>query len=475
MVRSRKQGLGRCKQSRAHTKACLTHADCLRQALEWFTRNNSFTNLALHGNVGWTAVQLIALAVLWVWSDQRTLSGAFTQACCLAEKVCGTVAVTTYPGFTGALRKYTRQLLPQLESQLHRLMEQSAGPHWRVGRWLALAVDGSRVTTPRTRSNEAAFATKNYGLGARTKTRTRWKNKKRRSKKLSEPVKPQIWLTLIWHIGLKMPWCWKTGPSTSSERQHLQEMLQSRVFPSQTLFCGDAGFVGYDFWKAILEGGHSFLIRVGGNVRLLRNVGATRQRNGLVYLWPDAAMRKQHPPLVLRLLEFQGPRGKVYLVTNILSERELSAKQARELYRLRWGVELQFRTLKQTFSRSKLRSRTAENALVELDWSLVGLWLIQLYAVQEQIKLDSPPEQSSVALALDVIQDAMRNWSSVIRSPNELRRRLGGAIKDGYQRNGTKQARYRPESKDKPSATKPILIQASSQQRNAYQTLRLAA
>ena len=38
--------------------------------------------------------------------------------------------------------------------------------------------------------------------------------------------------------------------------------------------------------------------------------------------------------------------------------------------------------------------------MVELDWSLVGLWLIQLFAVKEQIKTDSPPEQSSVALAL---------------------------------------------------------------------------
>jgi len=447
----------------------------LRQALEWFTRSHSFTNLALHGNVGWTGVQLMALAVLWVWSDQRTLTGAFTRACSLAEEFCGKLAVTTYPGFMGALRKYTEQLLPQLESQLHRLMERSAGPHWRIGQWLALAVDGSRVTTPRTQSNEAAFATKNYGFGAKAKTRKRWKNKKRRSKKLSQPVKPQIWLTLIWHIGLKMPWCWKTGPSTSSERQHLQEMLESRVFPEDTLFCGDAGFIGYNFWKAILDRGHSFLVRVGGNVRLLRDLGVARQRNGLVYLWPEAAMRKQQPPLVLRLLEFQGPRGKIYLVTNLLSERALSVKQAGQLYQLRWGIELQFRTLKQTFGRGKLRSRTAENARVELDWSLVGLWFIQLYAVQEQIQLDSPPEQTSVALALDIIQDAMRNWSTVIRSPQELRRRLSEALKDNYQRTGSKQARYRPESKDKPSATRPILIQASRNQRYAYQALRLAA
>jgi hypothetical protein len=62
-----------------------------------------------------------------------------------------------------------------------------------------------------------------------------------------------MWLTLIWHMGLKMPWCWKAGPSTSSERNHLLELLPTANFPAQTLFCADAGFVGYEFWKAILD------------------------------------------------------------------------------------------------------------------------------------------------------------------------------------------------------------------------------
>jgi hypothetical protein len=177
MARPQRWEGSKCKQSAAHPKKAVTHADGLRQALEWFVRDNSFANLSLHGNVGWTAVQLVALAVLWVWSDQRTLTGAFTHARRLAEDLFGTVAVTTYQGLGGALRRYTEQLLPPVEARLHWLMEQSAGRHWRVGKWLALAVDGSRVTTPRTTSNEQAFAIKNYGSGARTKSRTKWKNK----------------------------------------------------------------------------------------------------------------------------------------------------------------------------------------------------------------------------------------------------------------------------------------------------------
>ena len=178
---------------------------------------------------------------------------------------------------------------------------------------------------------------------------------------------------------------------------------------------------------------------------------------------------------MLRLLEFQGPRGKIYLVTNVLSERDLSLKQAGQLYRLRWGIELQFRTLKQTFRRSKLRSRTADNALVELDWSLVGLSLVQLFAVKEQILIDSPPEQSSVALALSAVQDAMRNWSRATADPQLLARRLRAARKDSYQRTRSKRARYRPKCKEPPTATQPIIHQATARQRRAYQALSTAA
>lgn len=452
----------------------VTHADLLRQTLEWFSKGDSFANLRLHGNVSWTVTQLVVLAVMWVWSDKKQLTTAFVEARGLATVIFQSVAVSSYQGLLGALRRYSEALLPQLWSHLQQLMKRSAGEHWRIGRWLPLAVDGSRITTPQTVSNEQAFSAKTYGKSRKAKARTKWKNKKRRSKKVPAAVKPQMWLTLVWHMGLKMPWCWKSGPSTSSERGHLLDLLLTLVFPVDTLFCGDAGFVGHDFWKAILDHGHNFLMRVGGNVRLLRELGDARARNGIVYLWPRKIMDKKLPPLALRLIEFQGARGKVYLVTNILSERDLSDRQAQKLYRLRWGVELQFRAFKQTFGRRVLRSRTAENARVELEWSLVGLWMIQLYAVKEQIRIDSPPEQSSVALAVNIVQEIMRDPYCPISDPDELRKRLGAATKDKYQRTKSKRGRYRPPSKDKPSATKPIITKATREQKTNFRNLGIA-
>ncbi len=42
-------------------------------------------------------------------------------------------------------------------------------------------------------------------------------------------------------------------------------------------------------------------MRVGSNVKLLKKLGYARERDGLVYLWPDRAAQKHLPPLVLRL------------------------------------------------------------------------------------------------------------------------------------------------------------------------------
>jgi hypothetical protein len=138
-------------------------------------------------------------------------------------------------------------------------------------------------------------------------------------------------------------------------------------------------------------------------------------------------------------------------------------------------VELQFRAVKQTFGRRKLRSRTAKHALVELDWAMMGLWLIQLLAVKEQLQFDSPPGNSSVAGALRVIQTAMRWSNAAVPRDSTLSKQLCRAVKDNYRRNGSKKARYRPEYKDKPCRSGPKIKIATAAQQDAFRRLRNTA
>src|SRR5207244_10501157 len=134
---------------------------------------------------------------------------------------------------------------------------------------------GRRTSTPRTKDNEKAFAAPHFGSGKTARNRKKKKKGKGVRRKIAkpQPVTPQIWITLLWHMGLQMPWSWKTGPSYAAERDHFREMLREQKFPKNTLFCCDAGFTGYEFWKAIIDANYQFLIRVGANVTLLRQLG----------------------------------------------------------------------------------------------------------------------------------------------------------------------------------------------------------
>lgn len=435
----------------------------LRAAVAWAVDRQIFAHLKVHGNTGWQAADLILLAVLWVWSNDTTLTGAFFESQRWSLDVLGRAAVGTYQGFLKALVTWTSSWLPLLWDHLQRLMEEHGGDHWRVGRWVALAVDGSRVSVPRTKDNEKAFCAPHFGNSRKARSRRKKKTKgkrQRRQAKQPQPVKPQIWVTLLWHMGLQMPWSWKTGPSYAAERDHFREMLQEQKFPQGTLFCADAGFTGYDLWQAISQAGHAFLIRVGANVTLLRRLGYVRERAGTVYCWPEAAARKGQPPLVLRHVQVRVGSRVMHLVTNVLDEAALTDTEAVRLYQLRWGIELQFRTVKQTFGRRKLRSRTPARAYVELDWSLVGLWLIQLFAVKEQMEIGEIPEHCSVALAIQVVRETLRRWWE--RPDVSFAAKLQGATKERYTHHSSRKARYRPNYKDKPAAGKPVLRRATA-------------
>jgi hypothetical protein len=431
----------------------------LRAAVTWAVERQIFAHLKFHGNTTWQVVDLILLTIVWVWSNDATLTGSFAEAQRWSLDVLGRAAVGSYQGLMKALATWTASWLPLLWDRLHRLMEEQGGKHWRVGLWLALAVDGSRVSVPRTQENENAFCAPNFGKGMTARYRKKKRHRTRRQAKPPQPVKPQIWITLLWHMGLQMPWSWKTGPSYAAERDHFREMLSAQQFPKNTLFCGDAGFVGYALWKAMSDAGHSFLVRVGANVTLLRKLGYVHERAGIVYCWPNTAVRRGQPPLVLRHLQLRVGKRLMHLVTNVLDEKALTNDEAVRLYQLRWGIELQFRTVKQTFGRRKLRSRTPERASVELDWALLGLWLIQLFAVKEQLEIGEIPEHCSVALAIQVVRETFRRWWE--RPDEPFASKLQAATKESYTRHGSKKARYCPNFKDKPSAGRPVIRTAT--------------
>src|SRR5271154_3814231 len=105
----------------------------LSEAVAWAVDQRIFDHSEIHGNTSWRIADLILLAVVWVWSNDATLTGAFAEAHRWSLDVLGRAAVDTYRGLLDALTTWTASWLPPLFDHLHRLMEQHGDSHWRVG------------------------------------------------------------------------------------------------------------------------------------------------------------------------------------------------------------------------------------------------------------------------------------------------------------------------------------------------------
>jgi hypothetical protein len=369
----------------------------------------------------------------------------------------------SYQAFTKLLTRWTAILVLCLQAAWRERMKQELSPRWHVLGFALFGTDGSRCELPRTRSHEQAYSP------TRRKKTGKKKSSSRRREHFQKANSPQVWLTTMWHVGTSLPWDWRLGPSESSERAHLLEMLPS--LPPEALITADAGFVGYEYWKAILDSGRHFLIRVGSNVRLLKKLGYARESSGTVSLWPDREAQRHQPPLVLRLVEAHNGQHPVFVVTSVLSAARLTDRQVLELYARRWGIELFYRHLKQTFQRRKLRSTSAEHALVELHWSLAGLWAMAFYALLQLEHADLPRERLSIAQTLRAFRRMMRDYLHPAERGHSLRERLQTALIDSYQR-CHKTSRNYPRKKQERPPGPPQLLTATQTQIQQAQALR---
>jgi hypothetical protein len=89
-------------------------------------------HLKFHGNTRWQAFDLILLAVVWVWSGDAALTGAFVEARQWSLQVLGRAAVTTFQGLLKALVTWTAEPMPLWADRLPQLMQEHGGTHWRI-------------------------------------------------------------------------------------------------------------------------------------------------------------------------------------------------------------------------------------------------------------------------------------------------------------------------------------------------------
>jgi DDE family transposase len=444
------------------------NAAFLQMALQWLI-GKSLAGISFREDCTWLPVQLASAALLWVWSDELTLGERFVAA----RKITALLYQPqrefgeSYQCFLKLLRRWTSTLVAHLRDSLRHRMREALATLWEVHGFALFGVDGSRIELPRTKSHEAAYS---VVRASRVRKRNR-RQKPRTAAHVRKANLPLMWLTVLWHAGTGLPWAWRIGPTDSSEREHWREMIPE--LPDNALVAADAGYVGYEYARALLDSGRHLLLRVGSNVRLLRKLGWTKESKDTVYLWPYYAQPGE-PPIVLRLVVGHNGKHPIYLVTSVLSSRRLTDHQILDLYRRRWGIELFFRHLKQTYQRRKLRSENAENARVELEWSLIGLWGMALYAQAEIYKRHGDPTRISIACVLRSYRRIMRDYRHPVERGSTLSSLLRCALRDPYTRTNKASRNYPCKKQHDPPPRAPAIRKASlSEVRNA-RTLRTA-
>jgi hypothetical protein len=405
--------------------------------------------LLVPGNskICWTPRLIVICAILMALSSAQTVKDRFADARLATVALYGSRRRPgkTSEGFIAILCRHSGALVEHICQALRQSVREIAGSHWTVEGWLVFAADGTRVECPMTQANEKV-------LGCAGKGKTT----------------PQQFLTMLLHLGTGLPWGWIRGHSRSSERRHLRRMI--KLLPSKSMLVADAGFTGYELLRSLMAADCQFLIRVGSNVRLLKKLGyKVREYDGIVYLWPEK-QRKQ-APLILRLIVLHDGKKKMHLLTSVSDKSKLSDHSAAAIYRRRWGIELYYRTLKQTLGKTKLLSDSPRQARVELDWSMVALWILGLMTVSQLIESGRDPAQCSLADALRVMRDAMRNIRKRCRH-GILNIRLRQATRDNYRRTSSKKSRHWPHKKTQQPPGTPKMRTASREERAAAQAFR---
>ena len=395
--------------------------------------------------VRWVPAYLILAWVVIGWSVRTTLAERLAEACrWLARRF----PARWRPGRTYAgLLKATKRAGLELFQRFWRHLRPTAVK--RLGRartwygWTVLAADGSRFDAPRTPANA-----KRLRRAGRTHTGPQW------------------WVTWLVHLPSLLVWDWRQGPGDSSERRHLADMIAD--LPPDALLVADAGYVGFDLMKRLAEAGVDFLIRCGSNVHLLVEDTHSRiERQGQhlrVYLWPKG--RRDQPPLVLRLIVLKRGGKRFYLLTSVTEEARLSRRKAGEIYQARWGVEVEFRSLKRTLAHYRVLSKTPTAGAMELAAYVLALALLML---EGAVVLGRQVVRLSVAAALRALRDALealrnRTWQT------PLEQRLRVALRDDYQRRRPKHSRYWPRKKNDHPPGPPKLHRLTR-----HETARIAA
>lgn len=388
----------------------------------------------------------ILLLLTYCWGDSLPekfeAARAYYVMCCPKRKRPG----ASFGGFEKALAKVPMPVLRSLATAIRRRVEAVFGGRWKIGGFVPLGCDGTRLACPRSAELERRLGT--FG---------------------KEGSAPMIWNTSIVHLTLGFPFCWRWGKGgKASERAHLIQMLPR--LPAAVMLVADAGYVGYEVARALMETATlSFLIRMSSNATFYtdQNVPLDEFREGIVYYWPNRQRDRGEPPIRGRLMRIRSPRHKVdvWLFTNVLDPQQLSVQTAGLYYRLRWENEGFFRTYKRTLKKMTFLSRSLRLVHREAEASMIAT---QLLLCRGALAMPVPTNGNLPVLCSPrrVLVEARRDIAGRSNSREPFAERITRAQRERRSRTTAKQKREWPRRKEHKPPHPPILLRLTELLKN---------
>jgi len=181
-------------------------------------------------------------------------------------------------------------------------------------------------------------------------------------------------------IALRPAWGPMYGEEAASETGLAREALERA--PAESVILGDGNFGIFSFAYAVQQSGRRMVFRL--TARRAKALGANRLLpcGEMEYCWrPSRCERRKHPELPpdaairgrLIVASAAGWREPLYLFTTLAE----SAEKVVSLYGLRWNMELDLRTLKETLRMRHLRAKSPAAVEKELLIAIVAYGLVR--------------------------------------------------------------------------------------------------
>lgn len=354
--------------------------------------------------------------VVWLMMWQR-LDGGGSLATAVQQVVQGRLGALVPPdkrvveqrvsSNTGALSRARKRLpvkaVEAVCDEIFTKLMESAGDSGGLRSRLFL-VDGSTLRLAHTPALQQA-----YPLGSNQHGEAHW---------------PMIRVLVAHHLnsGLAVRPCW--GPMHGNQavsEQRLTEQMLGRLPPNAVLMA-DRNFAVFSVAWAAQQHGCGVLMRITEErARKIAGQLSPPAGSDCRLEWrPSRADRRAHPELPaeavvrgrLMVAHVRGEDGKsfqLYLFTSLQEPSEVLV----ELYRRRWDIELDIRSLKQTLGMHSLRSKTPEMAEKELLLAIAGYNLVRSIQMAAARQANLEPRELSFSRVQAVIMTALPQIATI--------------------------------------------------------------